>query len=130
MAAQTAKMQMPTSDRDPAGDLRATGSGGVPKASLADGSRSEPSIRKTADTGPSRDVDQSRPGDLVVATLDAIRHGIIMVNEAGEVLICNRQARVLLELPDDFAYRRVNFDELIGRLYRYPVEPGDNANTT
>ncbi len=52
---------------------------------------------------------------LLEVTLQTMDQGLMVIDATGRIPICNRRARDLLDLPDEFMATRPTFDELVAR---------------
>ena len=94
-----------------------------------DSDRTDRSIRRMI-----QEVEQSNAGlakarDQLFSTLEAIRHGIMMVDAAGQVQVCNSRACEILGLPPAVAEGGSRLGEVFSQLGSLQVESGEDAST-
>ena len=94
-----------------------------------DSRRTDRSIQLMVDELDRANASLAFAGDQLELTLESVQHGIMMINPAGAIHVCNGKARELLGLPDRIAIGG-SFTDLTGWLDRFTlIEEYDGAAT-
>ena len=67
-------------------------------------------------------------GQDIAEIIEAVQHGIVLIDSHGEINFCNAAALDLLGLPQELAGRSFNISEIMPRLTGLTLSPGEDAS--
>ena len=73
-------------------------------------------------------VSVSLAGQDIAEIIEAVQHGIVLIDSHGEINFCNAAALDLLGLPQELAGRSFNISEIMPRLTGLTLSPGEDAS--